>query len=100
MKLKLHKQETTGTHVNVSGAGVTKYARNKTDAILLLEFLSSEVAQQSFADANFEYPIHPNVEPNALLQSWGSFISQDIMITKLGTHSSKATLILNEIGWK
>ncbi len=93
-------QETTGTHVNVSGAGVAKYARNKADAILLLEFLSSEVAQRSFADANFEYPVNPNVLPNALLQSWGTFIPQDIMITKLGTHSSKATLILNEIGWK
>jgi len=93
-------QETTGTHVNVSGAGVTKYAKNKEDAIKLLEFLSSEVAQRAFADANFEYPIHPNVVPNELLTSWGTLIAQDIMLSSLGTHSAKATLILNEIGWK
>lgn len=93
-------QETTGTHVNVSGAGVTKYAKNKEDAILLLEFLSSEVAQQTFADANFEYPINPNVAPNALLSSWGTFVAQEVRLSSLGTHSSKATLILNEIGWK
>jgi iron(III) transport system substrate-binding protein len=93
-------QETTGTHVNVSGAGVTKYAKNVSDAVLLLEFLSSEVAQRTFADANFEYPINPNVLPNELLASWGTFVAQDIMLSNLGTHSSKATIILNEIGWK
>lgn len=93
-------QATTGTHVNVSGAGVTRYAKNKEDAVLLLEFLSSETAQRSFADANFEYPINPNVLPNALLQSWGDFEAQDIAMSSLGTHSSIAIFILNEIGWK
>jgi iron(III) transport system substrate-binding protein len=93
-------QETTGTHVNVSGAGVTKHAKNVSDAVLLLEFLSSEVAQRTFADANFEYPINPNVLPNELLASWGTFVAQDIMLSNLGTNSSKATIILNEIGWK
>lgn len=93
-------QDTTGTHVNVSGAGVTRYTKNKADAILLLEFLSSPVAQRQFADANFEYPIHPSVEANPLLLSWGSFKAQDIHLSELGTQSAKAVFILNEIGWK
>lgn len=93
-------QDTTGTHVNVSGAGVTKYAKNKENAMKLLEFLSSEVAQRAFADANFEYPVNPDVAPNALLSSWGTFVAQDMILSNLGIHSSKATLILNEIGWK
>jgi iron(III) transport system substrate-binding protein len=45
-------QETTGTHVNVSGAGVTAHAKNRGNAIKLLEFLSSGEAQQLFADIN------------------------------------------------
>ena len=52
-------QQSTGTHVNVSGAGVTAHAKNRANAIKLLEFLSSPAAQQLFADSNFEYPAHP-----------------------------------------
>ena len=40
-------KETTGTHINISGAGVTKFAKNKKkkNAVKLIEFLSSEEAQ-------------------------------------------------------
>lgn len=93
-------QETTGTHINVSGAGVAKYSKNVEEAIELIEFLTSEEAQRSYADANFEYPIHPAVEPHDLLKSWGTFIAQDIPLSKLGEHSVLATIIMNEIGWK
>ena len=31
-------QQTTGTHVNIRGGGVTKYAKNKANAVKLLEF--------------------------------------------------------------
>ena len=48
-------QEDRGTHVNVSGAGVTVSSKNVENAIRLLEFLTSEEAQKVFAEANFEY---------------------------------------------
>ncbi|MCR3906558.1 MAG: Fe(3+) ABC transporter substrate-binding protein [Tenericutes bacterium] len=93
-------QDTTGTHINVSGAGVAKHSKNIDEAIELIEFLTSEEAQRSYADANYEYPINPTVEPHDLLKSWGSFISQDIPLNKLGEHSALATIIMNEEGWK
>lgn len=93
-------QETTGTHVNVSAAGVTAHAPNKDNAIALLEFLSSEDAQGTFASANYEYPVHPNVEPSDLLQSWGDFVAQDIVLSVLGEHSERAAIIMDEQGWK
>src|SRR3970282_1191900 len=47
-------QQTTGTHINSAGAGVTAHAKNRASAVKLLEFLSSPEAQQMFADGNFE----------------------------------------------
>jgi len=93
-------QETTGTHINVSGAGVTKYSKKADLAIQLIEYLSSEEAQSSFADGNFEYPVNPNVEPHALLVSWGTFKKQEITLDALGKHSVRASILLNEVGWK
>ncbi len=92
-------QKTTGTHVNVSAAGVTKYARNVSAAILFLEFLSSPVAQESFASANYEYPVNESVEAHELLQSWGDFKAQSIRLDVLGKHASKAAILMDEVGW-
>ena len=46
-----------GTHINVSGAGVAKYAPNKANAIKFIEFLASTDAQELFAKGNYEYPV-------------------------------------------
>src|SRR5690606_5830267 len=64
-------QDGVGTHVNVSGAGVTVGAPNRANAIRLIEFLSSEEAQRIFAEANHEYPVKPGVPAPAVLQGWG-----------------------------
>lgn len=93
-------QDTTGTHINVSGVGLTKHAKNKENAIKLMEFLSNAEAQKQFAEANFEYPVNPNVEPAALLKSWGEFKTQNINLSQLGELNKQAVQILNEIGWK
>lgn len=93
-------QETTGTHINVSGIGLVKHSTNVEYALKLMEFLTSETAQSSYANANFEYPVHPNVQPHALLQSWGTFIKQEIPLSALSEHSTKATMLMNQAGWK
>lgn len=93
-------QETTGTHVNISGAGVVKGAKNKENAIKLLEFLSAEEAQGVFAEANYEYPVNEAVPASELLQSWGEFKEQDINLSALGENQQEAIRIFNEVGWK
>ncbi|WP_175487486.1 Fe(3+) ABC transporter substrate-binding protein [Alteribacillus persepolensis] len=93
-------QETTGTHVNVSGAGVTANAPNPENAVKLIEFLSSEEVQDEFSEANYEYPVNPNVEPAELLQSWGDFEEQDIDLTQLGENNTQALMLMNEAGWQ
>lgn len=93
-------QNGNGTHINVSGAGIVKSAKNKENAVKLLEFLASEKAQKSFAEANFEYPVNKSVKASDLLKSWGSFKEQSISLTKLGEHNEKAVKLLNQVGWK
>src|SRR4026209_2886555 len=70
-------QQTTGTHVNISGAGVTAHAKNRANAIKLIEFLTSPEAHQMFADSNFEYPANPQAGVNPLIAGWGKFKQDD-----------------------
>ncbi len=93
-------QDGAGTHINVSGIGLTKYAKNKENAIKLMEFLSSEKAQKQFAEANYEFPVNPKIEPSDLLKSWGEFKPQNINLSKLGEFNSISVKIFNEVGWK
>ncbi len=93
-------QEGAGTHINVSGGGLTKNAKNKENAIKLMEFLASEKAQKEFAESNFEYPANPEVEQSELLKSWGEFKPQNIKLSLLGENNSKAVQIFDQIGWK
>ncbi|MBO1004808.1 Fe(3+) ABC transporter substrate-binding protein [Pseudogracilibacillus auburnensis] len=93
-------QDSTGTHVNVSGAGVVEGSKNKDNAVKLLEFLSAKEAQATFAEANYEYPVNEEVNPTELLQSWGDFKEQDIPLSSLGDNNAKAIMIFNEVGWQ
>ena len=93
-------QDGRGTHVNVSGIGVTKYAPNKDNAIKLMEFLSGEEAQQTLANLNYEYPINPKATKADILKTWGDFKSDPVELYKLGEYNSKAVMIFDEAGWK
>jgi len=88
-----------GTHINISGVGVTKYAKHKQDAIKFIEFLASPEAQKVFTEVNYEYPANKNVAPSKLLQSWGKFKEDKIELSKLGQFNSEAVKIFNEVGW-
>lgn len=93
-------QETTGTHVNVSGAGVAKHAPNKENAIKFIEFLVSEEAQKVFALSNYEYPVNTNVEFSETLKNWGEFKEDKINLSLLGENNKKAVILFDEAGWK
>lgn len=93
-------QETTGAHVNISGAAIVKYATNVENAVKFIEFLSSVEAQELFAEGNNEYPVNPDAEISETLKSWGEFEEQDINLTILGDNNARAIQIFNEVGWK
>lgn len=93
-------QESYGTHINISGAGVTAHSPNKEAAVKLIEFLSSAEAQQVFAQDNHEYPVHPDVQPSELVASWGEFKENTINLEALGANSSQAVSIFDEVEWR
>jgi iron(III) transport system substrate-binding protein len=93
-------QATTGTHVNVSGAGITTHAKNRQNAVKLLEFLSSMEAQQMFADTSQEYPANPKAEVAPVVKSWGSFKQDDINVASAGEFQAAATRLADRVGYK
>ena len=63
-------QSGQGSHINLAGIALTKYAKNKDVAIELIEFLSSDYAQKIYAEANNEMPVNPNVPVSDKVKSW------------------------------
>jgi iron(III) transport system substrate-binding protein len=93
-------QATTGTHVNVSGAGVTAHAKNRANAIKFIEFLSSPEAQQLFADISMEYPANPQASVNPVVAKWGKFKQDDINVAAAGEFQAAATRLADRAGYK
>lgn len=100
LKLFWPNQQTSGVHVNISGAGVTKYAKNPEDAGRLLEWLTTPEAQQMFAAINFEYPINHVVPPHAIPDSWGKFKRDESPLVNAGALQSKAVMLMDRAGYK
>jgi iron(III) transport system substrate-binding protein len=93
-------QNTFGTHTNISGAGVCKYAPNKANAIKLLEFLVSDASQKLYAESNQEYPIRGAIAFSKELESFGKFKADTIDLTLLGKYNTDAVKIFDEVKWK
>ena len=93
-------QAGSGVHVNISGAGITRYAHNAPGALKLLEFLSSEKAQNLFADVNLEYPANPGVPVDPVVAAWGSFKQNPINVKKAGELQAEAVKLMDRAGYK
>lgn len=92
-------QSAAGTHINISGAGVLKHAKNKDAAIKFLEYLASDQAQAYFADGNNEYPAVDGVKVNETVEAQKSFKAQDINVREFGVHQKKAKMLFDEISF-
>ena len=93
-------QATTGTHINVSGAGIPPHAPNREAALKLLAFLLSDSAQAWYAQTNFEYPVRPDIAVSDTLEAWGDFRQDDLPLVKLGELNPEAVRVMDRAGWK
>lgn len=93
-------QKANGVHVNVSGAGVTKYAKNPQGGQKLIEWLSSDKAQNLFTDLDMEFPANPAVKADPVLLGWGSFRPNLINVTKAGELQAEAVKLMDRAGYK
>lgn len=92
-------QDGRGTHVNVSGAAVTKSARQRDNAVKLLEFLVSDEAQRMYAEQNFEYPIKEGVPVHPVVASWGDFKADDIRLSEVAKYREAASRLVDKVGY-
>lgn len=93
-------QQDRGVHVNLSGAGVTKHAKNPGGAQALIEWLASPEAQVDFAGLNKEYPVNPAVSPVALVASWGTFKEDDANLLSAGANQVESVQLMDRAQYK
>ena len=100
VKIFWANQETTGTHVNISGAGVITDSDNPDGALKLMEWLSSDEAQGLYASSDKEYPVKEGVDESELLRSWGPFKQDSISVQKFGERQTQAIQMMDKAGYK
>lgn len=90
---------TTGTHVNLSGMVMARYAPNKDNGQKLMEFLVSKEAQKIYANLNYEYPVRADTLPSPLLQSWGTLSPDTTHAADIAAYRTKASRLVDIVGY-
>lgn len=93
-------QQDRGAHINISGAGVAKYAPNKAEAVKLLEYMVKPESQSWYAVTNHEYPVVADVKWSQRLESFGQFKAEQLQLSTLGELNAKAIQVMDKAGWK
>lgn len=98
VRIVFPNQDGRGAHVNISGAGVARYAPNRANAIRLLEFLTNDQAQQMYAEQNDEYPVKVGVPWSDMVASWGKPRFDDLNLNEIAVHRADAVKIFDRVG--
>lgn len=89
-----------GVHVNVSGAAIAKYTKNKANAEKLIAFMLTQTSQKWYAEVNHEYPVLNDVKLSSELAGLGEFVEQKVSLKKVGENNAKALILMDKAGWK
>jgi iron(III) transport system substrate-binding protein len=100
IKMAFVGDENKRVHINISGIGVTRYAKRKKNAIKLIEWLSSKKGQKLFANINMEYPVNKRVKAHKILQDWGKFRQMKINVKKAGELRREAVKLMKEVAYE
>lgn len=93
-------QDGRGTHINISGAGVTRSSQNPELAAQLIAFLASDESQRWYAEMNNEFPIRADIKVSETLRTWGGFGADKLNVTELGRNNANAIMAMDRAGWK
>ena len=101
VKMFFPNQNDRGVHINISGLGVLKNAKNVDNANRFIEFLLSNKMQASMVNNSFEYPVVKNVLPHPDIASSGlDFAEDEILVSEYGRFNSEALKLMDRAGWK
>ncbi len=93
-------QDTTGVHVNISGAGVTTHAPRPKQGQALIEWLASEEAQAQFAESNLEFPVNAAVPASGIVEQWGDFKQDTTPLVIAGERQAQAVRLMDRAGYR
>ena len=100
VKVMWPNQNDRGAHINISGVALAKNAPNKEAAVKLIDFLLSNESQLWYATTNHEYPVLVDIAWSELLQSFGTFKTEQVPLSKLGELNAAAVQMMDRAGWK
>ncbi len=89
--------EGAGTHMNVSGIAMTKAAPNKEAALKLMTWLTSDAAQQIYAETNHEFPVKPGVPRSELVEGWGTFTADSVSLADVAANRPAAVKLIETV---
>ena len=99
VKIIFPNQDNRGTHMNVSGVALARFAPNRENAVKLLLFLASQNGQEIYANENNEYPVSKKVPLSEQLSSWGHFKQDEISLVKVAEKRMSALLMADRVGY-
>ena len=89
-----------GSHINVSGIALAKNSPNKSNALKLIKYLTTDEAQETYVNNTYEYSVKPNINPNQIVRDWGTFKKDPLDLNMLGIKRSDAVCIFDAAVWK
>ncbi len=96
-------QSSWGTHLNIAGGAVAKYAKHPDNAVKFLEYLASPQAQEYLANGNNEWPAVQGIElgnPALKAMTGGKpFKSETIPISAVGANMQRVQQMLDRVGF-
>ncbi len=92
-------QADRGMSMNISGMSLIKGGPNRENAVKLMEFLTGDVAQQIYAEVNYEYPVKPGVEWAENVKSWGTFKADELPLSDIARLSPDAIKLVDTVGY-
>ena len=92
-------QNGKGTHMNVSGVALAKYAPNKNNGLTLIKFLASDIGQKLYSGKNSEYPVSEKISLSRLLEGWGEFKQDSSDLNKIAENRKAALMITDAVGY-
>jgi iron(III) transport system substrate-binding protein len=98
--VKWPNQDSSGVHVNIFGAGLSASVKNEEAARKMLKWLAGEDAQTMISQANYEFPVVEDVEPNKIVKKWGDFKQNTINVSEAGQLQAAAVMLMDRVGYR
>jgi len=85
------------TFVNISGAGVARFAPNRSNAIKLMEYLASDEGQKMYASADFEFPVRKDIPVDPMVNSFGPLTIDTLSLKEIAARRKQASELVERV---